>query len=62
MVVGRAVGQLGRNDVIVRFPLSDQEAKLLLDQLVRLHVCRRDEATASAARPRAGDGANLRRA
>jgi hypothetical protein len=30
-------GQLGRTDVIVRFPLSDQEAKLSLDQLAKLH-------------------------
>jgi hypothetical protein len=30
-------GQLGRQDVIVRFALTDQEAKLSLDQLARLH-------------------------
>jgi hypothetical protein len=30
-------GQLGRHDVIVRFPLSDGEAGLSLDQLARLH-------------------------
>jgi hypothetical protein len=28
-------GQLGRQDVIVRCPLTDQEAKLSLDQLAR---------------------------
>jgi hypothetical protein len=28
-------GQLGRQDVIVRFPLTDQQAKLPLDQLAR---------------------------
>jgi hypothetical protein len=30
-------GQLGRQDVIVRFPLRDREAKLSLDQLAKLH-------------------------
>jgi hypothetical protein len=30
-------GQLGRQDVIVRFALTDQEAKLSLDQLAREH-------------------------
>ena len=30
-------GQLGRQDVIVRFPLTDREAKLTLDQLATLH-------------------------
>ena len=30
-------GQLGRQDVIVRFPLTDREAKLTLDQLAKLH-------------------------
>lgn len=30
-------GQLGRQDVIVRFALTDQEAKLTLDQLASLH-------------------------
>lgn len=30
-------GQLGRQDVIVRFALTDEEAKLPLDQLARLH-------------------------
>ena len=30
-------GQLGRQDVIVRFPLADHEAKLSLDQLAKLH-------------------------
>jgi hypothetical protein len=30
-------GQLGRQDVIVRFPLTDKEAELPLDQLARLH-------------------------
>lgn len=30
-------GQLGRQDVIVRFPLTDQEAKLSLDRLAREH-------------------------
>ena len=30
-------GQLGRQDVIVRFALTDQEAKLSLDQLARQH-------------------------
>ena len=30
-------GQMGRQDVIVRFPLSEREAQLPLDQLARLH-------------------------
>jgi hypothetical protein len=30
-------GQLGRQDIIVRFPLTDREAELSLDQLARLH-------------------------
>lgn len=30
-------GQLGRTDVIVRFPLTDQEARLSLDQLAIRH-------------------------
>jgi hypothetical protein len=30
-------GQLGRQDVIVRFALTRQEAKLSLDQLASLH-------------------------
>jgi hypothetical protein len=30
-------GQVGRQDVIVRFPLSDQEAHLTLDELARRH-------------------------
>src|SRR3954447_6290661 len=30
-------GQIGRQDVIVRFTLSDQEAGLSLDELARLH-------------------------
>ena len=30
-------GQLGRQDVIVRFQLTDREAKLPLDQLAKLH-------------------------
>ncbi|MCC8938020.1 hypothetical protein H8A99_16455 [Bradyrhizobium sp. Arg68] len=30
-------GQLGRQDVIVRFALNDVEADLPLDQLARLH-------------------------
>ena len=30
-------GQLGRQDVIVRFPLTDREAELPLDQLAKLH-------------------------
>ena len=30
-------GQLGRQDVIVRLPLTDREAALSLDQLARLH-------------------------
>lgn len=30
-------GQVGRQDVIVRFQLTDREAKLPLDQLARLH-------------------------
>ena len=30
-------GQLSRTDVIVRFPLSEREAELPLDQLARLH-------------------------
>jgi hypothetical protein len=35
-------GQLGRQDVIVRFPLADHEAKLLLDQLAKLHPVPRE--------------------
>ena len=30
-------GQLGRQDVIVRFPLTDKEAKRSLDELARQH-------------------------
>jgi hypothetical protein len=30
-------GQAGRHDVIVRFSLTDQEAKLSLDELARRH-------------------------
>ena len=30
-------GQLGRQDVIVRFPLTDREAKLSLDRLAKAH-------------------------
>ena len=30
-------GQLGRQDVIVRFALTDEEAKLSLDRLAREH-------------------------
>ncbi|KJC62197.1 hypothetical protein UP10_02200 [Bradyrhizobium sp. LTSPM299] len=30
-------GQLARQDVIVRFPLTDPEAGLSIDQLVKLH-------------------------
>jgi hypothetical protein len=30
-------GQLGRQDIIVRFPLTDQAAKLSLDDLAKLH-------------------------
>jgi hypothetical protein len=30
-------GQLGRQDVIVRFALDDREAQLSLDQLAKLH-------------------------
>jgi hypothetical protein len=30
-------GQLGRQDVIVRFALTDQEAHLTLDELARRH-------------------------
>ena len=30
-------GQVGRQDVIVRFALTDQEAHLPLDELARLH-------------------------
>jgi hypothetical protein len=30
-------GQLGRQDVIVRFPLTDREARLTLEQLAKLH-------------------------
>jgi hypothetical protein len=30
-------GQVGRQDVIVRFALTDQEAHLPLDQLAKLH-------------------------
>jgi hypothetical protein len=30
-------GQLGRQDVIVRFPLTDGEAKLSLDRLAQKH-------------------------
>jgi len=30
-------GQIGRQDVIVRFPLTDREAELPLDELAKLH-------------------------
>jgi hypothetical protein len=30
-------GQIGRQDVIVRFSLTESEAKLSLDQLAKLH-------------------------
>lgn len=30
-------GQIGRQDVIVRFALTDREAHLSLDELARLH-------------------------
>jgi hypothetical protein len=30
-------GQLGRQDVIVRFALTEREAELSLDELARLH-------------------------
>jgi hypothetical protein len=30
-------GQLGRQDVIIRFPLTDREARLTLAQLAKLH-------------------------
>jgi hypothetical protein len=30
-------GQRGRTDVIVRFPLTDQDARLPLDQLAKRH-------------------------
>ena len=30
-------GQIGRQDVIVRFPLTDREAELPLSQLAKLH-------------------------
>ncbi len=30
-------GQLGRQDIIVRFPLAEREAELPLEQLARLH-------------------------
>ena len=32
-----AVVQLGRQDVIVRFPLTEKEARLSLDELARVH-------------------------
>jgi hypothetical protein len=35
-------GQLSRQDVIVRFPLTDREAKLSLDQLAKLHPLPRE--------------------
>ena len=35
-------GQLGRQDVIVRFPLTDREAGLTLDQLMKLHPVPRE--------------------
>jgi hypothetical protein len=35
-------GQLGRQDVIVRFPLTKEEAKLSLAQLASLHPAPRD--------------------
>jgi hypothetical protein len=35
-------GQLGRQDVIVRFPLADHEAKLSLDHLAKLHPVPRE--------------------
>ena len=30
-------GQMGRQDVIVRFPLTEREAELSIDHLARLH-------------------------
>jgi hypothetical protein len=30
-------GQVGRQDIIVRFALTDEESRLSLDQLARLH-------------------------
>jgi hypothetical protein len=35
-------GQLGRQDVIVRFPLADREADLSLDQLAKRHPVPRE--------------------
>jgi hypothetical protein len=35
-------GQLGRQDVIVRFPLADHEAELPLDQLVKRYPAPRE--------------------
>jgi hypothetical protein len=35
-------GQVGRQDVIVRFALTDREAKLPLDQLAKLHPVPRE--------------------
>ncbi|HLG80493.1 MAG TPA: hypothetical protein VKY22_05720 [Bradyrhizobium sp.] len=35
-------GQLARQDVIVRYPLTDQEAKLALDQLTRRYPAPRE--------------------
>jgi len=35
-------GQLTRQDIIVRFPLTDREAKLPLDKLATLHPVPRE--------------------
>ncbi len=35
-------GQLRRQDIIVRFPLTNREAELPLEQLVRLHPVPRE--------------------
>jgi hypothetical protein len=35
-------GQLGRQDVLVRFPLTDQEAKLPLGQLAKRYPAPRE--------------------
>jgi len=35
-------GQLGRQDVIVRFQLTDRETRLPLDQLAKLHPLPRE--------------------
>ncbi|WP_036049053.1 hypothetical protein [Bradyrhizobium sp. Tv2a-2] len=35
-------GQLGRQDVLVRFPLTDHEARLSLDQLIKRYPAPRE--------------------